>query len=179
MNSHPASAQSPLQALAARSKKRRNDSSEEDLAQLPDLLSQLSISKRVCKEHSRDKFKIGSTITAATGSINLGTAVGPDNRTSNQLSTSESSKRAIPPNYEHQRNPPKLEHSRHDEHCPIYRPVSEDTGAKLKPYRRKYSIRRVRRYVPSHRPGLVEANGCGFHSISRPVSYLCAPSDIS
>ena len=179
MNNYATSVASPLQDLSARSKKRRNDSTEEDLAQLPDLLSHLSVSKRICQEHSREQPNSRSLVTAATGSINLDTIVGLENRMSIQPPINELSKCAISSSYVHQRNPPKLEHSFDGKHCRDDQPVLEDTGANSKPLRRRYGIRRVLHYVPSHRPRLVETNGCSLHPISMPVSYLCASSDNS
>ena len=177
MNKHSTSDQPPLQMLSDRSKKRRNDLSEEDLARLPDLLSHLSVSKRVCQEHSRDQSKSRSMITAATGSISLDTVVGPENRTSIQRPINDSSKRARPTSYVHQRNLPKLEHSREGKHCRNDQPVLEDIAAQSKPLRRRYRIRRVLPYVPGHRPGLVETNGHGLHPVSMLVSYLFALPD--
>ena len=171
MENYPTSDQSPLQMLSAsQSNKRRNESSEEDLAQLSDLLSHLSVSKRVCQEHSRDQCKRRSTITAATGSINLDTVVGSESRTSIQRPINESSIHANPQSYVHQRNPPKLEHSSEGKQCRNDQPTPEDTKAKPKPLRRRYTIRRVSRYIPGHRPSLVETNGCSLHPKSMPVS---------
>ncbi|KAL8785334.1 MAG: hypothetical protein Q9195_008678 [Heterodermia aff. obscurata] len=138
MDNYPTSDQLPLQMLSAsQSKKRRNDSLEEDLAQLSDLLSHLSVSKRVCQGHSRDQSKSRSMITAATDSINLDPVVTGQNSTSIQCPTNEPSKHVTPPSLVHQQNPPKLEHSREVEHRRTDQPVLKDTGPKSKPLRRR------------------------------------------
>ena len=153
MENHPTS---PLQML---SNKRRNESSEEDL--LSDMLSHLSVSKRVCQEHGRDQCQRRSTITAATGSIHLDTVAGSE--TSIQRPINKSSTHA----------PPKLERSE-DKQCQKDQSAPEDTGAKSKPLRKRYAIRRVLHYVPVHRPSLVETNGCSLHPESMPVSKVYA-----
>ena len=178
MDHHPTSGQPPLQTLSVgQSKKRHNDSSEDDLAQLSDLLSHLAVSKRICQEQSRDQFKGRSMIAAATGSINLDTVVRPGNRTSIQCPSDESCKHATLPSYVHQQSSPSLQPSREGKNCQYDQPVPEDTGTKTKTFRRRYSIRRVPRYVPGHRPRLVESNGYGLHPRSIPVSCLCGRSD--
>ena len=178
MDNYPTSDQPPLQMLSVgQSKKRRNDTSEDDLARLSDLLSHLAVSKRICQEHGRDQFKGRSMITAATGSINLDPVVRPENRASSGCPIDESCKQATLPSHVNQRSSPNLQQSREGQNCRFDQPVPEDTGAKSKAFRRRYSIRQIPRYVPGHRPRLVESNGCGLHPRSMPVSCLCVHSD--
>lgn len=205
MNNHPTFDQPPIQVLSAsHSKKRRSESSEEDLASL---LSHLSLSKRVCHEHSRDQSKERSNnlseedlaqLPDLLSHLSVSKEVCQEN-VGNQLKSRSmitaatscidldtavepenrtSIHRAINESSKHM-NPRSYVYQRNppklDEGKHRRQPVSEDTEATLKPLRRRHTLRRVPRYLPGNRPRLVETNGCNTHPRTMPVSF-CAPS---